>query len=177
MPRSVACCASVLTPLKTTCTRYSGNSTSTTGCKPFPKLSSARVMAEANPTFSASTVTARQTKGPLASNMLSAVEAVLDPAVLTLSLWLISVSFEGELLPPYLILSVIVFSISFPGASHLRSSVKMLIFDVFYTWFWMALLLFFLGFATGYIGQFSDQVLITWLWAAPLSQIGVHLLF
>lgn len=150
---------------------------STTGCKPFLKSSNALVMAEANPTFSASTVATRQAKGPLANNMLSAVESVLDPAILTLSLWLISTSFEGELLPPYLILSVIVFSISFPGASHLRSSVKVLIFDVLYTWFWMALLLFFLGFATGYIAQFSSQVLITWLWAAPLSQIGAHLLF
>ena len=39
----------------------------------------------------------------------------------------------------------------------------------------MALLLLFLGFATGYIAEFSSQALITWLWVAPLSQIGAHL--
>ena len=131
-------------------------------------------MAEANPTFSASTLSTPN-KGPLGNNMLSALEAILDPAMLTLSLWYVSASIEGELLPPYLILAVIVFSITFPGTSRLQFSIKRLIFDVLYSWFWVALLLFFLGFATGYIAEFSSQALLTWLWIAPLSQIGAHL--
>lgn len=134
-------------------------------------------MAEANPTFSASTASAHRSRSPLSNNMLSAVESILDPAILTISLWCVSISFEGELLPPYLILAVIVFSITFPGASRLQVSVKRLIFDVLYSWFWVALLLLFLGFATGYIAEFSSQALTTWLWAAPLSQIGAHLVF
>jgi putative colanic acid biosysnthesis UDP-glucose lipid carrier transferase len=132
-------------------------------------------MAEANPTFSASTVPSSHSKGPLGNNMLSALEAILDPAALTLSLWIVSVSIEGELLPPYLILAVIVFSITFPGSSRLQSKVMEVITDVLYSWFWVVLLLFFLGFATGYIAEFSSQTLITWLWVAPLSQIGAHL--
>jgi putative colanic acid biosynthesis UDP-glucose lipid carrier transferase len=133
-------------------------------------------MAEANPTFSASTASARQAQGPLGNNMLSALEAILDPATLTLSLWLVSAGIEGQPLPPYLILGVIVFSITFPGASRLQFSIKRLIFDVLYSWFWVALLLFFLGFATGYIAEFSSQALTTWLWVAPMSQIGAHLI-
>jgi putative colanic acid biosynthesis UDP-glucose lipid carrier transferase len=132
-------------------------------------------MAEANPTFSASTASARHAPGPLGNNMLSALEAILDPAALTLSLWLVSAGIEGQPLPPYLILGVIVFSITFPGASRLQFSIKRLIFDVLYSWFWVALLLFFLGFATGYIAEFSSQALTTWLWVAPASQIGAHL--
>ncbi len=132
-------------------------------------------MAEANPTFSASTASARHAPGPLGNNMLSALEAILDPATLTLSLWLVSAGIEGQPLPPYLILGVIVFSITFPGPSRLQFSIKRLIFDVLYSWFWVALLLFFLGFATGYIAEFSSHALITWLWVAPMSQIGAHL--
>lgn len=132
-------------------------------------------MAEANPTFSASTVSTHRTQGPLGNNMLSALEAILDPAALALSLWLVSAGTEGELLPPYLILGVIVFSITFPGTSRLQSSVMGLVIDVLYSWFWVALLLLFLGFATGYIAEFSSQALITWLWVAPLSQVGAHL--
>ena len=132
-------------------------------------------MAEANPTFSASTASARQAQGPLGNNMLSALEAILDPAILTLSLWLVSAGIEGQPLPPYLILGVIVFSITFPGTSRLQFSIKRLIFDVLYSWFWVALLLFFLGFATGYIAEFSSHALTTWLWVAPMSQIGAHL--
>ncbi|SDQ31059.1 putative colanic acid biosysnthesis UDP-glucose lipid carrier transferase [Nitrosospira multiformis] len=131
-------------------------------------------MAEANPTFSASTVSTH-TKGPLGNNMLSAVEAILDPAVLALSLWLVSAGIEGELRPPYLILAVIVFSITFPGTSRLQFSIKRLIFDVLYSWFWVVLLLLLLGVATGYIAEFSSEALITWLWVAPLSQVGAHL--
>ncbi|WP_025040958.1 undecaprenyl-phosphate glucose phosphotransferase [Nitrosospira briensis] len=132
-------------------------------------------MAEVHPIFSASTVSARHAQVPLGNNMLSAVEAILDPAVLALSLWLVSASVYGELRPPYLILAVIVFSITFPGTSRLQSSVKLLIFNILYSWFWVALLLLFLGVATGYIAEFSSHALITWLWAAPLSQIGAQL--
>nr|WP_256324185.1 undecaprenyl-phosphate glucose phosphotransferase [Nitrosospira multiformis] len=107
--------------------------------------------------------------------MLSAVEAILDPAVLALSLWLVSAGIEGELRPPYLILAVIVFSITFPGTSRLQFSIKRLIFDVLYSWFWVVLLLLLLGVATGYIAEFSSEALITWLWVAPLSQVGAHL--
>ena len=131
-------------------------------------------MAEANPTFSASTVSTHA-KGPLGNNMLGAVEAILDPAALILSLWLVGTGIEGELLPPYLILSVIVFSITFPGTSRLQFSLKRLVFDVLYSWFWVVLLLLLLGVATGYMAEFSSQALITWLWVAPLSQIGAHL--
>lgn len=53
-------------------------------------------MAEANPTFSASTASARHAPGPLGNNMLSALEAILDPATLTLSLWLVSAGIEGS---------------------------------------------------------------------------------
>ncbi|MBA4144046.1 MAG: undecaprenyl-phosphate glucose phosphotransferase [Nitrosospira sp.] len=133
-------------------------------------------MDEANPTYSASTVSNHRTQGPLGNNTLSAVEAILDPAALALSLWFVSTGIEGDLLPPYLILAVIVFSITFPGISRLQSSVTALAIDVLYSWFWVALLLLFLGFATGYIGAFSSQVLITWLWVAPLSQAGTHLM-
>ncbi len=133
-------------------------------------------MSKANPTFSASTVSTHRTQGPLGNNMLSAVEATLDPAALALSLWFVSTGIEGELLPPYLILAVIVFSITFPGTSRLQFSIKRLVFDILYSWFWVALLLLFLGFATGYIAEFSSQARITWLWVAPLSQVGAHLM-
>jgi putative colanic acid biosynthesis UDP-glucose lipid carrier transferase len=132
-------------------------------------------MAQANPTFSAATVSMSYARNPPGNNMLSAVEAILDPASLALSLWVVSTSIEGHLLPAYLILGVITFSITFPGTSRLQFSVKRLIFDVLYSWFWIALLLFFLGFTTGYLAEFSSQVLITWLWVGPAGQVGAHL--
>ena len=133
-------------------------------------------MAEVNPTFPVAATAARRNREPLGNSMLSAIETILDPGVLVLSLWFIVISIEGELLPPYLIFSIIVFSLTFPGTSRLQSSLSELCIDILYAWFWVALLLIFLGFATGYLVQFSNQALITWLWVAPASQIGAHLL-
>ena len=116
-------------------------------------------MAEVNPTFPVAATAARRNREPLGNSMLSAIETILDPGVLVLSLWFIVISIEGELLPPYLIFSIIVFSLTFPGTSRLQSSLSELCIDILYAWFWVALLLIFLGFATGYLVQFSNQAL------------------
>ncbi len=109
--------------------------------------------------------------------MLSVIESILDPGVLVISLWIIVISVEGGFLPSYLILSIIVFALTFPGNSHLQSSLPGMCFDVLFSWFWVALLLLIiLGLATGYHIQFLNQTLITWLWVAPLSQVTAHLL-
>ena len=47
--------------------------------------------------------------------------------------------------------------------------------DVLINWVWIAGLLLLTGFATGYIREFSEDVLRTWLWAAPVAELCVHL--
>jgi putative colanic acid biosynthesis UDP-glucose lipid carrier transferase len=133
-------------------------------------------MAEASTTLSASAISSPRSTGTLGKdNFLSAVEAILDPFIVTISLWLLAIRIEGELLPFYLILSVIVFSLTFPGTPRLQSSVWRMCFDVLFSWFWIAALLLFLAFATRYTREFSNPVLLAWLWVAPLSQIVGHL--
>ena len=118
----------------------------------------------------------RRTSGSLGkNNLLPAIEAILDPAVLALSLWYISFRFEGELLSPYLILSVMVFAIAFPGTSHLQSPVWKMISGVLLSWLLIASMMFVLGFVSQDLDEFSKSALITWLWAAPLCQIGARL--
>jgi putative colanic acid biosynthesis UDP-glucose lipid carrier transferase len=129
-------------------------------------------MPETTSALSASGVFPRRVPGPFRkNNLLPAIEAILDPGTQALSLWIIGHHFEGELLPAYLILSVIVFAISFPGASRLQSSTWEMISDVIFSWLLIVSLLLLLGFATDYIGKFSVKALIAWLWIAPLIQI------
>ena len=109
------------------------------------------------------------------NNLLPAICAVLDPAVLAASLLIIGFVIEGELLPPYLILAVMAFAIAFPGTSRLQSSLRRMIADVTVSWFLIASMLFLVGFVSDYITPFSTEALIIWLWVAPLSQIGMHL--
>jgi len=114
--------------------------------------------------------------GPLGqATLLSTIEDLIDPVVLVLSLSFIAILVEGDLLPSYLILSMMVFALTFPGVSHLRSSLMHLIFDISFSWLWIAALVFLLNIATRHHQEFSIEVLITWLWVAPLSQIVAHL--
>jgi putative colanic acid biosynthesis UDP-glucose lipid carrier transferase len=121
--------------------------------------------------------TARREPGQIATDdLLSAVEAMLDPGVLVASLWALALWFEGELAPPYLILSVIVFSITFPGTSRLQLSLPRVATDIVFNWLWIAGLLLLTGFATRYLREFSNDAIVTWLWVAPTAQVAGHLL-
>jgi putative colanic acid biosynthesis UDP-glucose lipid carrier transferase len=109
-------------------------------------------------------------------NILSLIDALIDPGALAISLWCISFYFEGELRPPYLILSLIVFATTFPGTPRLQSSSWRVVTDIAFGWLWIATLLVVLGIATGYYREFSLDALLNWLWVAPTSQLAAHLL-
>ena len=109
-------------------------------------------------------------------NLLSLFEAAVGPAALAFSLWGLAFHFEGEVLPSYLILSVIVFALTYPGKSQLQSSIFALLIDIAVNWITVAGLLLATGFATGYLSEFSHKALTTWLWVAPLAELGACLM-
>ena len=109
------------------------------------------------------------------SHLFTAIEAALDPLIFVFSLWGLAFYFEGAVSPGYLILSVIVFSLTFPGTSQLRLPFKKVLFNVAFQWLWIAGLLLLTGLATGYFYDFSMRVLGNWLWFAPLAQVAGHL--
>ena len=132
-------------------------------------------MPENTVTISPSGIHTRRAAASLGrDNLLGIFEILLDPCILVISLWTIAIVLEGELDPAYLILSVIVFSITFPGASRLHSTTWRTITDVFFNWIWTALLLVAVGVATRYINQFSLATIFVWLCAAPVAQIVAH---
>ena len=108
------------------------------------------------------------------SHVFTVIEAALDPMVLVFSLWALALFFENAVGPAYLILSVIVFSLAFPGTSQLRLPILRVIFNIAFQWLWIAGLLLLTGFATEYLYRFPLAVVTNWLWFAPVSQIGAH---
>jgi len=108
-------------------------------------------------------------------NFLSIVESSVGPCTFVFSLWALAFYYTGELPPPYLILSVLVFALTFPGQAHLESSIGRVLLDISINWIWIAALLLLTGFATGYIREFSQEALLTWLWLAPTAEFGMHL--
>ncbi len=125
----------------------------------------------------AATLSSRREPAPLGKdNLLSSIEAGLDPFALIASLWCIAIYFEGSLPGAYLILTVIVFSITFPGTSRLNKPWPALIVSVFLNWAWAGGLLVLTGFAAGYEREFDHEAIVTWLVAAPFVQLGFHML-
>ncbi len=105
-------------------------------------------------------------------NLLSQFEAFVGPVAYVFSLWALSHYFEGAILPQYLVLSLVTFAISFPGTARLQASVASLAGESVINWAWTASLLLLMGWVTGYTSAFSERVLYTWLWLAPLSKFG-----
>ena len=135
-------------------------------------------MAEINPAHSASDWMERReprSMGLGRSHVFTVIEAALDPLVLVFSLWALAWYFEDAVGPAYLILSVIVFSLTFPGKSQLRLPFWKVGFNIVFHWAWIAGLLLLIGFATEYFYRFSMAVVVNWLWVAPASQAAAHL--
>src|SRR3982751_3058755 len=135
-------------------------------------------MAEANQLNSASAwLNQREprSRGLGRSHLFTAVEAGLDPLVLVFSLWGLAFYYEGSVRPAYLILSLIVFSLTFPGSSQLRQPVWKVFSKIAFHWIWIAGLLLLTGYVTEYFHKFSMTVLSHWLWVAPAAQAGAHL--
>lgn len=103
------------------------------------------------------------------------IESALDPFILVLSLWILAFYFDGSIKPPYLILSVVVFSLTFPGASRLKYSVERMVFNILFYWFWIAGMLILVGYTTEYLFRFPTAFIFNWLWIAPVAQIAGNL--
>jgi putative colanic acid biosynthesis UDP-glucose lipid carrier transferase len=109
-------------------------------------------------------------------NLLDIAEALLEPLALVVSLWMVTVYFEGELLPQYLILSVVLFALTFPGSARLDQPFWQAARNIVVGWVLLAALLMLLGYASRYLRIFPKNLVLTFLWVAPLSQIAAHLL-
>ncbi len=111
------------------------------------------------------------------NNLVDIAESLIDPLVFVLALWGVAIKTTGELTPPYLVLSVIMFSLTFPAPSRLALPVWRMVRNILAGWIIMASLLIFFGYASHYIKLFDDEAIVLLLWLPPLCQVGAHLLF
>ena len=107
-------------------------------------------------------------------HILNVIEILLDPLVLVLSQWVVAVAVEGRLTPQDMILSVVVFSLTFPGTARLSMSTGQAIRSIALSWATLSALLFLFGYASRYLWDFDAQMLLTWWWVALASLLGSH---
>ena len=106
--------------------------------------------------------------------LLNTLEFLIEPLTLALSLWIVTFLHNDYLAPRYIILSLVVFSLTFPGATYLTQAPLSVVKSIVLGWFAIAGLMFMFGYASGYLQYFDLDVLVIWLWAAPLSTLSAH---
>jgi len=104
------------------------------------------------------------------------VRVALDPVV-TIGMLVISVFAYGEVFESsYLILALLVFSLTFPGSAPEGTSVRGLAGEVLANWTVIVALLLVLGWATRTLGRFDQRVILAWLLVTPVALFASHLM-
>lgn len=104
------------------------------------------------------------------------VKILIDPVLMISTLFFFVIYFEGKLSSPYIVLSVILFALSFPGAWVNTKKFGQDVINTLNQWVLIVGLLLFFGYATGYLYQFSHRVISIWVIVTPLMLIISHYL-
>ncbi|WP_231855165.1 undecaprenyl-phosphate glucose phosphotransferase [Candidatus Methylopumilus turicensis] len=99
------------------------------------------------------------------------LESIIEPLIIVLTLWGLAIWFDGELLPNYLIFSVIIFSVTFPGNTKINIAPWKIIRNILVSWLILASMLLTFALATHHLGFFDKYVMQIWLWLTPICQI------
>jgi putative colanic acid biosynthesis UDP-glucose lipid carrier transferase len=108
-------------------------------------------------------------------SLTSVLEALLDPVVIVLTLLVCAAACRETLDAPYIVLVLIVFSMTFPGVSRLHDAPGKLLRDVVLYWAALAGILLLFGYASGYVRYFPLPVIQSWFVATPLLLVATHL--
>jgi len=103
------------------------------------------------------------------------VQAAVDPVVTIVTLLLSATAFGVTFDGTYLILALIVFSITFPGGPPEATDFRALAGEVLGSWCVTVAILLFIGWATRTLASFDERVLLAWLIATPMARFAAHL--
>jgi putative colanic acid biosynthesis UDP-glucose lipid carrier transferase len=133
---------------------------SLTAAQPSPPLSRGAIASSPMSTGAMST-------GVLVSASLDSVVAIGLLAACALAF---GVPFGGS----YMILALLVFSMTFPGVLPRDPAGRNLAFSILARWSAVVVLLLFLGWATQTVGNFDERVIFAWALATPFAQYLAH---
>jgi len=104
-------------------------------------------------------------------NLLQSIEALIEPVVLVLCALGVGVHYHGEVTSTYLILSLVLFTMTFPGKSSLNQPFAQLIKNTFISWLFVASLLLFFSYAAHLLRYFYPKAILALLWITPVCLI------
>lgn len=105
-------------------------------------------------------------------NILYNTESLLEPLVIALATWAVAVLVEGKLTSAYLILSLILFYITFPCSSKLHMPTWQVFRNIILSWLFIVVIVLIFGVLTGLISAFPLKAIELWFWLTPILQLA-----
>ncbi|MFC5768677.1 undecaprenyl-phosphate glucose phosphotransferase [Thauera sinica] len=99
-------------------------------------------------------------------------EAFLDPAIVVGALFACMALHNERIGPPYVILAILSFSLTFPGDIGFHESPRRAARKLVTNWLLFVAILGGFGYASGYIQYFPQSLLIDWALATPVAVIA-----
>jgi len=116
----------------------------------------------------------RLTRGPLAPAVL--LRMMLEAVVAIGSLAATAAYFGVRIDGPYIILSLLLFSLTFPSHPPRATSPGGLAREVLTGWILIVGMLVMLGWATRTLNSFDERVIVTWIAVTPVAMFAAHML-
>ena len=102
------------------------------------------------------------------------IKILVDPILIISMLFGLILLIEGRLSSPYIVLSIMVFALSFPGSWHNQGNIVKDMLATLSQWFLIVSILLFFGYATEYLAMFSSKVVMAWVLLTPLVLVFTH---
>ena len=102
------------------------------------------------------------------------VQTAIEPAVAIGTLVAAALAFGQSFEGHYLILALIVFSLTFPGRAPRAGSTGLMAGDILANWAVIVILLLLLGWATRTLDAFDERAILAWMVAAPVTLFAAH---
>lgn len=110
----------------------------------------------------------------LSSHML--IKILIDPVLIVATLFCFAIFFENRLSSKYVVLSILLFALSFPGSWADSKNIKTEIWNTLKQWLLILSVLLIFGYTTDLLDHFSGQIILLWSWVTPLVLICAHCL-
>jgi putative colanic acid biosynthesis UDP-glucose lipid carrier transferase len=102
------------------------------------------------------------------------IKVLIDPVLIIGTLFFLAIYFEGSLTSEHVVLSIMLFALSFPGSWVNSKNLKKEFINTFGQWFQIVGILLLFGFVTGFLNHFAKEVVLFWVLGTPVVLVGSH---
>lgn len=102
------------------------------------------------------------------------IKILVDPVLMIGVLFCLAILYEGKVSSHYIVLSIMLFALSFPGTWNNTQTLLKDVLTTLNQWFLIVGILLFFGYVTAYLPIFPQEVVIGWVLITPVFLVMTH---